>query len=155
MRLLVTLSIVCLITACEKPQVVGKGWKEEWHPACKVASAFVPMHFKERIRYSEQRESKQYNHIGDCRAEKVTGEIWFVRGIWLTAAMKLDGIPAIDYEAVMFEDNDPNDLAVQRYGTQYVICSVAIKGEDRTGSIRLNRCGDGKYIHDFKRRHHL
>lgn len=55
----------------------------------------------------------------------------------------------------MYEDNNPNEIAVERYGTQFDICSIAIEGEDRMGNIRYNRCGDGKFILDFKKIHHL
>lgn len=128
-------------------------WKDDWHPACKVASFFSPAK-SPYVKYAKGHSASSYSQTGNCKAVKVTEFLWFVKGDWNNKAMEEDGIPPVKFEAVMFEDNDKLNLHVQRSGTQYSRCSIAIDGVDKT-YIRYNHCGEGGYIFEFKKNHNL
>jgi hypothetical protein len=134
-------------------------WKKEWQPACRIAafglaSTFYPMK-SPYIKYTKEHNSQNYNQTGDCKAQKITETLWFVKGIWYNKAMESEGLPPVKYEVVMFEDNNKNNLAVQRFGTQFSDCSFAIEGIDRTGHVRYTQCLEGRYILEFKKNYGL
>ncbi len=111
---------------------------------------FVPLDFPAPLKYSEASNVKDgYDTIGSCEAKQMKDGLWHVKGLHYNHRMEIDRIPPINYEALMFEE-DEDEFSVQRYGTQYGLCSLAIDGVDRTGSVRPNRCGDGMYILEYK-----
>lgn len=128
-----------------------KLYKSEWHPSCQVMAWFAPSHFPKPLQFSKASDVwRGYDTLGDCRATKRPDGLWHVIGTHYNQRMVLDRIAPVSYEALMIEDNDVRDPAVQRYGTQYLVCSVLIDGIDRTGSTRLNKCGEGRYILEYK-----
>jgi len=149
------LTLAAAAGGCEKKQIMGHAAKAEWHPSCQVAAIQAPHYFHEPLKFSKRREYTQHNQTGECTTRMVIGNLWFVQGTWYNDAMKEDRIAPVNYEAVMYADNNPSEIAVERYGTQYNVCSIAIDGIDRTGEIRLNKCGDGRYILEFKKKHGL
>jgi hypothetical protein len=87
--------------------------------------------------------------------DAIEGVTWFVRGSYLTQQMKIDGIRPAKFEALMYEENDRKDLAVQRYGTQYLLCSMVIDDIDVTQMPLLNMCADARYLEAYKLKYQL
>ncbi len=121
---------------------------------CQAAAWQAPLDFQEFSAEKTKHRSAKMEYLGECDARRVTDVLWFVSGIHYNSWMKEDGRPPVRYEAVIYENNDPEDLYVQRYGTQYETCSVGAEGIDRT-SVRYKKCGVGAYIFEFKKLHAL
>jgi hypothetical protein len=148
---ILAVALCAVLMGCkEKP----KSWNNEWHGSCKVAVSLLQPYFK-NIKFNKKHGKLGHQQIGNCEAEHIKDNLWFVKGFWLSKGMKLEGTSPINFEAVMFEDNNKRDLAVKRYGTQYTFCSVALNGKDATGTLRYPRCGDGVDIMKFKEMHGL
>jgi hypothetical protein len=149
-KILVIALCTVLMGCKEKP----KSWNSEWHGSCRVAVSLLQPYFK-NIKFNKEHGKLGHQQIGNCEAEHIKDNLWFVKGFWLSKAMELDGISPINFEAVMFEDNNQRDKAVKKYGTQYLFCGVAINGKDASGIVHYVHCRDGGNILEFKTKHGL
>ena len=116
----------------------AKTFKSEWHPSCQVMAWSVPSRFSKPLQYSKDAEvNGSLDTLGECVTTKRPDGLWHVVGTYYNQRMVTDRLAPIPYEGLMIEDNDIRDLAVKHYGTQYLVCSVAVDGVDRTGGVRL------------------
>jgi len=153
-KILCSILCIALISCSDKIPIEIQKRLDERHLSCKVAVSYLQIYIK-KIQYKKEHGNSKFQQIGDCEAKHIRDNLWFVKGYWLNIAMGLDGIAQINFEAVMFEDNNQRDLAVKRYGTQYTFCGVAINGKDASGIVRYVNCEDGGDIMEFKIKHGL
>jgi hypothetical protein len=145
--------LIVILMACVPSQQSFEPFQLEWHMACKVAAWSIPSSDKRLMPRSDF--AGRNNQLGTCTAQHVEGVNWFVRGTYLTQQMKNDGIATAKFEALMYAKTDFKDLAVQRYGTQYLLCSMAIDGIDVSHMPLLNMCADARYLEAYKLKYHL
>lgn len=146
------IAVAGTLCACSEPSGSYRPFKADWHESCKVAVFLLPG----RVASLVPRKSKTENsQLGECSARRVEGQIWHVAGRFHTEQLKGDGVAPAHFVTLMLEDNDPSSLYVQRHGTQYHLCSIAVNGVDLTGNIRLNACGEAAYLSAFVKKHKL
>jgi hypothetical protein len=157
-RVLVVVGVICaggaLVALLLDNKPAATGPFAHLAPPCQVAAWGAPLDFPELSAIRKKDRPEKFEYLGECRAKKVTDVLWFVSGIHYNSWMKEDGRSPVRFEAVVYEDNDPKNLHVERSGTQYTMCGVAAEGIDRT-RLRYKRCGVGAYVLEFKKLHTL
>jgi len=137
-----------VVQQSSEPNVVGP------KDACRYAAVWMPKEDVLALVRSKKYTTQELTNVGRCSAREVAPGLWYAKGVTDIPAMRANGLPPLQYEALLVVFDDPSSPAVRSFGDQLLPCSFRVNNVDSTPDIaHRSLCGEALNLSSFKQKH--